>query len=94
MDLQTITGNIIKVDGTGAAGANVTATIETFPQTFNNELISSQHLETTISDKFFALLVLKGSRILVTAKDSEGDMIFRKSFTVTTDDTKDISTYL
>jgi hypothetical protein len=93
-NLQTITGNIILSNGQGAAGAMVSATLSNIPQAINSELISTQVLETTVSDKFFVLQVLKGAVVLIIAKDAAGGTIFRKSVTVTTDDTKDISTYL
>jgi hypothetical protein len=90
---QDVYGNLVLLSDAAADGSIISVGLNSIPQISSGYVISSQIIEYVTTDKFFVIPIMKGASVTVLAKTPAGKTIFRKSFTVTTAASKDISTY-
>ena len=91
--IQRVYGYITRTDGDSADGATVEVRLNGIPQAISGQLLSSQVLSDTVSSSYFELQIVKGAKVEVVAKTSEGVVFLRKSFTVSNEDAEDFTNY-
>jgi len=89
---QTLFGYVYKLTRLPVTVANIIVHVKELNTIVNNTLITSRDSNVTTTTGYFEINLIQGAEVEIIIKD-QGTILYQNTITVTTDATKDLSTY-